>query len=237
MEFAMRWVAVVLVLLVPAGTGSAQERPFPDGPAVVTGGEAVVRRAPDRAFITAAVESRARNPREAQRANAEAMTLIQQRLSAAGIPKDSIRTLGYTIQQEVDFVNGKRVLRDFLARNAVEVRLDEIERAGEILDIAVAAGATNVSDVRFDLKDRASAEREALRLAVADARARADVAAAGAGMTVDRVLRIQDSGHVGPPPRPMVAFAREAADAQVSTPIEAGEIEVRAHVTLTASIK
>ena len=115
--------------------------------------------------------------------------------------------------------------------------MDAIDRTGEILDAAVQAGATSVASVRFDLKDRATAEREALRLAVVDARARADAAAAGAGRAVDRVLRIDDTPQlrVGPP-RPMMAMAREAAPVQ-PTPIEAGELEIRAQVVLTVTIK
>jgi uncharacterized protein len=231
--------AVVLALLwgLPAGGVSAQDVPVPVTPSIVTTGEAVVRRAPDQGFVTVSVETRARNPRDAQRQNAETMAAVQQRLAAAGVPKDAVRTLGYNIQQEFDYVENRRVARGYLARNAVEVRVDAIDRTGEILDAAVQAGATSIASVRFDLKDRAAAEREALRLAVVDARARADAAAAGAGRAVDRVLRIDDTpqGRVGPP-RPMMAMAREAADVQ-QTPIEPGELEIRAQVTLTVSIK
>ena len=231
-------LAVVPVLVCGlAAAVSAQDGPVPVTPSIVTTGEAVVRRAPDQSFVTVSVESRARNPRDAQRQNAETMTAVQQRIAAAGVPKDAVRTLGYNIQQEFDFVEGRRVARGYLARNAVEVRVDAIDRTGDILDAAVQAGATSVVSVRFDLKDRASAEREALRLAVVDARARADAAAAGAGRAVDRVLRIDDTPQVRVgPPRPMMAMAREAADVQ-QTPIEAGELEVRAQVTLTVSIK
>ena len=103
-----------------------------------------------------------------------------------------MRTLGYNIQQEFDFQNGRRVPREYVARNALEVRVDAVERTGEIIDAAVQAGATSISGVRFDLKDRAGAEREALRLAVADARAAPRPRPAGAGRTVDRVLRIEE---------------------------------------------
>ena len=65
-------------------------------------------------------------------------------------------------------------------------------RAGEIADAVVQGGATALEGIRFDSKDRAAAERDALRLAVADARARADAAAAGAGGSVDRILKIED---------------------------------------------
>ena len=84
---------------------------------------------------------------------------------------------------------------------------------------------------------RTAAEREALRLAVVDARARAEAAAAGAGLAVDRVLRIDDTAQVRvTPPRPLMAMAREAADVS-QTPIEAGELEIRAHVVLTVTIR
>src|SRR5262249_46642569 len=145
------------------------------------------------AFVTAAVETRARAPRDAQQQNAAAMTAIVQRLGAAGVGQDAIRTLGYTIQQDADFVNGRRVPKDFVARNAIEIAVDAAERTGDLIATAVQAGATSVDRIRFDVKERAALEREALRLAVVDARARADAAAAGAGRTVDRVLRIDDS--------------------------------------------
>jgi hypothetical protein len=209
-----------------------------DVPSIVTTGEAIVKRAPDRAYVTIAVETRAARPRDAQRQNAEAMTAVQQRIAAAGIPKDAVQTLGYTVQQEFDYVSGKRVSRGYVARNAVDVRIDAVERTGDLLDAVVEGGATTVAGIRFDLRDRAGAEREALRLAVADARARAEAAAAGAGRSIDRILRIEDRERVSPIPMPMVAMRGAAqAGAPPPPPIEAGEIEIRAQVTLTVSIK
>ena len=225
---------LITLVLAFAATAAAQE-PAPQVPVIVTVGEAVVRRTPDLAFVTVSVETRAKSPRDAQRLNAEAMTAVQQRLAQARVPKEAIRTTGYNLEQEFDMVQGRRVPREFVARNAVEVRVDEVARTGEIVDAVVQSGATSVSGIRFDLKDRDAAEREALRLAVADARARADAAAAGAMRTVDRVLKIEDSRDAGPgTPRPMMTFAR--ADA-AQTPVEPGVIEIRARVTLTVSMK
>jgi uncharacterized protein YggE len=219
-----------------SGALAAQEPARPQEPVVVTVGEAIVRRPPDRAFITIGVETRAKSPRDAQRQNADAMTAVQQRLSQARLGGDAIRTTGYNIQQEFDFVQGKRVPREFVARNGLEVRVDDVARTGEILDSVVESGATSVSGVRFDLKDRDSAEREALKLAVSDARARAEAAVSGAGRSIDRVLRIEDARDNAVGPRPMVMMARSAESA-APTPIEPGFIEIHARVTLTASMK
>ena len=232
----MRGLIALALVAVAVPRAAAQEPSVGQTPVIVTDGQAVVVRSPDQAFVMVSVEARARNPRDAQRQNAESMTAVQQKMTAAGLPKEALRTLGYAVQQEFDFTDGRRVPRDFLVQNSLEVRLDNVERVGEILDLVVQAGATSVAGVRFDLKDRAAAEREALRLAVADARARADAAAAGAGRTVDRVLRIDEPPQVRVgPPRPMMADG--AGGAQPSTPIEAGELEIRAQVTLTVAIK
>ena len=217
-------------------SAAAQEPPI-TVPSIITTGEATVRRTPDQAFVSIAVESRARSPRDAQRQNADAMSSVQQRLASASLGPDAVRTTGYTIQQEFDYANGRRTPREYVARNGLEVRLDDVARTGEILDLVVQAGATNVNGVRFDIKDRAGVEREALRLAVVDARARADALATGAGRAVDRILRIDDSRQPIVPVMQMEMRARAMAAEATPTPIEPATIEVRAQVVLTVSIR
>lgn len=227
-------LALVVLVLVPSLAAAQQPRPEPT---VVTTGEGVVQAVPDRAWVNITAESRAANPREAQRRNAEAMTPVQDKLRSSGIPADAIRTIGYDLQQEFDFVNNRRVSRGYVARNTVEVRIDAIERLGEVLEISVGSGATAVGGIRFDLKDRAKLEREALRLAVESARAKAEAAAAGAGQAIARILRIEEQGTIARPPMP---YLREVAAVQsdaAAPPISAGQIELRGQVTLTAELK
>jgi uncharacterized protein len=210
-------------------------------PLVAVSGEGMVQAVPDRAWITISAESRATSPKEAQRRNTEAMTPVQNKLKAAGIAAEAIRTIGYDVQYEWDFVNGKRVGRGYVARNTIEVRVDDVARVGEYLEIAAGSGATALGGIRFDLKDRARLEREALRLAVADGRSKADAAAAGAGRTIDRIIRIEESGISGGPvpvPRAMMREAAQAGDvAFAPPPISAGQTEIRAQVTITAVLK
>jgi uncharacterized protein YggE len=128
-------LAVALLLIITTAARAQQPQ---------TSGEGVVQAAPDRAWIAIAAESRAGNPREAQRRNAEAMAPVQEKLRAAGVPADAIRTLGYDLQQEWDFINNRRVSRGYVARNTIDVRVDDIDRVGELLEIAVGSGATSV---------------------------------------------------------------------------------------------
>lgn len=222
-----------VVFLVPA-LAAAQPQSQQEA-TVVTSGEGVVHAVPDRAWITVTGESRASNPRQAQRRNEEAMAPVHDKLRAAGVPADAIRTVAYDLHQEWDYVDGRRMSRGYVARNTIDVRVDRVDRVGELLEIAVESGATSVEGIRFDVKDRGTLEREALRLAVSDAREKADAAAAGAGRAVARVLRIEEHGVRMPPPMPLAA-TREALQAD-APPIAPGRMEWRAQVTLTAELK
>ena len=235
-------IAALLILMVLAGASAAQTPAAPpatEGSTVTASGEGSVKRAPDRAWIQVTAESRARSPREAQKLNVDLMSGVLQKLRGAGLPAEAIQTRGYDLQPEYDYVSGKQTLRGYVARNSLEIRVDDLPRVGELLDLAVSSGATSVGNVRFDLKDRAGAEREALRLAVEDGRRRAEAAAAGAGMRVERIVRLEDHRMGVVPPRPMIAMGglRQAEAMAGEPPIEAGELEVRASVTLTATIK
>jgi uncharacterized protein YggE len=227
---------ICAVVLTCAVSAAAQERSMQmELPVIVTSGDAIVRRTPDRAFVTIAIETRSKNPRDAQKQNADAATQVQQRLSQAKLGADAIRTLGYHLEQEYEVVPSGRIPREYVARNSIEVRIDDVSRVGELIDTVVRGGATPVSGVRFEIQNRAAAEQEALRLAVTEARSRAEAAATGAGLIVDRVLRIEDhrDGTIIPQRQMMMA----ARSAEATTPIEPGLIEIQAHVTLTVSIK
>ena len=238
MTHLLRYVIPAALILTP-WTAVAQTPVVSNLPVVVTTAEGVVKAAPDRAFVTITTESRASTAKDAQRRNTDLMKPVQDKLRSLGIPADAVRTTQYQLQQEFDYPNGRRVSKGFLAVNSVEVRVDALERLGELLEAVVSTGATSVGDIRFDVKERTKLEREAVRLAVAEARARAEAAAAGAGAAVARVIRIEEHGVISPAPGPVMArmAMRETASAAQDVPVASGVIEIRTRVSLTAELK
>lgn len=233
----MRRVALLMIAMSwLAGPAFAQDATEANKSVIVTRGQASVKRAPDQAWVSIAAESRAANPSDAQRAAAEAMKSVDSALSRAGIPNDAIRTTGYTLQPDMEYVNGRSRVRGYIARNQVEVRVDDLRKLGAVLDAAGGAGATSVAGLRFDVKDRESVERDALRLAVRDALARARAIASGAGATLGPIVRIDEISEPGPPGIYPIA-QRMSANEAVQTPISPGELEIRGQVTLTVSIR
>jgi uncharacterized protein YggE len=232
-------IALAFVLTMPAlqSDAAAQTSSGADGSVVVTMGEGIVKQAPDQAWVTIAAESRAKTPAEVQKLNADAMASVMQRLKAVGLPAEAIQTSGYELRPEFDYVNNKQTLRGYYARNALEVRVDDLPKLGQVLDVAVAAGATSVSGIRFDIKERSNAEQVALQRAIADARSQATTAAQAAGMRVERIVRIEVQREQSmPPPRPMMAMRAEMA-MSAEPPIAPGELEVKARVVMTSAIR
>lgn len=204
-------------------------------PVIVTHGQASVKRAPDQAWVSIAAESRASAPAEAQRLNAEAMKAVNTALSRTGLAAEAIRTTGYSLQPDMEYVNGRGRIKGYIARNQVEARVDDLKKLGAVLDAAGASGATSMAGLRFDISDRAAVERDALRLAVQDAMARAKAIASGAGANLGPIVRIDEQYQSSP--QPMYAMRAGAGAATAETPVSPGELEIRAQVTLTVSIR
>ena len=159
MRHVPSFLLLTLVLHAVPAPASAQTPSAAEPSVVVTTGEGVIKRAPDQAWVTIAAESRAKTP--AGGAEAERRRDVGGAREAEGGRAAGRRDpdVGYDLQPEFDYANGKQTLRGYVARNALEVRVDDLPKLGEVLDVAVGAGATQVSGVRFDLKDRTRRER------------------------------------------------------------------------------
>lgn len=229
-----RIVVAALAVLALAGTAWAQTSA--DAPVIVAQGEATVSHPADVAWVEIAVEARGGKPDDARRQAASAMSALLATLRRT-VPADAIKTAAFSVQPEMEYPDNTPRVRGYVARNQVAVRVDNLDRLPAVLDTSLSGGATSVAGLRFDLKKRDEAEREALRLAVGDAMARAEAIAKGAGRSLGAIVRISEQRSFGARNLTLdgVAFAQRSSD--TPTPISPGEIEVRAQVTATVGIR
>lgn len=160
-------------------------------PEIVSTGSGEVRVAPDRAEVTIAVETRGRTAAAAGRVNTERMTLVLAALRRQGLPDSSIATAGYSVSREDDYRDPpSETPREYVARNAVEVKVADLGALGALVDTALAAGATEVANITWRSSRESEARQRAIALAVTSARAEAEAAAAAAGRALGRVVEI-----------------------------------------------
>lgn len=173
----------------------------------------------------------------AQADAAAAMAAVLVALRAAGLADRDLRTQGLSLQPVMDYrAEGPPELRGYELRNSVVARLRDLARLPEAIDGAIAAGATTLDGVDFDVEDRGAAEAAARAAAVADALARAGALARAAGGSLGPVLSISEGRLAPPTPFPVARAAKLMAADAAPTPIEAGEHEVAVSVEVVVAI-
>jgi len=171
---------------------------------------------------------------EAARGEAAAtMDAILRAVEGAGVARADVRTAMLSVQPRYDYRDGRApVLTGYEIANVVEVSVRDLSALGDVIDATLTAGATSMDALSFRLADPRPAEREARRQAMAEARARADVLAEAAGVTVQGVSDIVEGQPVRPP-GPVAKAQRMALAADAGTPVEAGTLEVAVTVSVT----
>jgi uncharacterized protein YggE len=203
----------------------------PPGPRVVVTGEGSVSVAPDVVQIRSGVTTRGKTVREATETNSKTMAAILTALTESGIAQKDVRTSQLSIHPvyAAQEPGKEQKLVGYSVANHVSAKIKHIEKLGDVLDRLIAAGATEVWNVEFLVSDPAKVLDQAREAAVADARRKAEVYAKAAGVTLGRVISIEEEAGASPS-MPMRALAKSASDTQV--PIAPGENTLRAVVTV-----
>jgi len=189
-------------------------------------GEGKVHVEPNLAFITIGIVRENKNLQIAQSENSVASNNVIQALLALGLNQDQIRTVEYRIDNLYDFVDGKQVFRAYEVRHLFEVRIENIDQIGAVVDTAVAQGANTIFNIRFDLSNRSEKYLDALTLALSDAHTKARTIINGLGVVFQPIPIEITETRQGVVPVPYQAFTLEAAG--VSTPIEPGMLQIEA---------
>ena len=155
--------------------------------------------------------------------NAQITQNVLDVLKEAGI--ENIRTVQYTIDKLYDYENGTQIDRGFNVINLIEIRTDELDAVGRIIDTAVDAGANLIEMISFEASDPSIYYQQALNIAMMDAIEKARTLSRSLRLRTNLIpIKIVESGSVISPPLP---YQRELA----STPVIPGDITIEASLT------
>lgn len=218
-------------LIAPAQAAEVQIQA--QGPVVELTVNEIVYSAPDMAEIGAGVTTRATTARDAVQQNAQAMERVIAKLRELGIASRDIQTSNFNLSPQYDYnrESGARTFIGYDVNNQVQVKLRDLDRAGEVLDALVAAGANNIYGPNFTLEADEGAKREARTKAYERGQEMAQEYARMAGYSGVRLLEISEAYQSYGAPRP-VAMRASAEAADASTPIEPGEVGTGATITV-----
>ena len=229
------WIAALatagLLALAPIGAEAADNPPVPQ---LQANGSGEVKVVPDIAVVSIGVTARAKEASAALQQNSADLAKAIAAIKAAGVADKDIGTSGFSIDplyQRSDNQPSDQApaIVGYEVVNQVHVTVRDIAKSGPLLDAVVNAGANRVGGISFDISDRKAAENDAIRAAIADAHAKAELMADAAGLRLVRILSL--SANAGGGPRPPMEF-RAMAKAAAPTPVLPGEQSVTANADI-----
>lgn len=225
-----RVLTAILILLATPVAAEEQRR------TISVSGDGVVAATPDMAVLTVGVTREARRADVALDGVAEAVAAVFAVLDGAGIEARDRRTTGLSLQPRWVRDNNNTAPRivGYIASNQVTVRVRDLAALGGLISDTVGDGANTLSGLNFVVADPAPLEREARRLAVLEAKGKAELYAETAEVALGDLLSINDGGVFTPRGGPVMAA--EMALRSDAMPVAEGELEIRASVSMVYEI-
>ena len=225
----------ILCLLISCSMAFAQETRT-----ISVDGTSVIKAMPDRATVNISIESTAKDAKEASAQNAIVMNKIQKDIMALAITKDNIKTTNYNLYPLYNRKdNGRQEITGYSVSNQITVTVDNIDIVGNVIDTAINAGANSVNSVEFSLKDPQSYKDKVLVQAINDAKRKADIIAKTLGKNVVNVVSVNsNNSYIEARTFNSMMYAKAADSVAVgaSSPIQAGDISVKANVSIVFEI-
>ncbi len=201
-------------------------------------GEGEVKAMPDQAVVSAGAVTQAKTASEAVAANSAIMSRAFSTLASLGVPRASIATAGFSLEPQYPPENEKnpqpRVIIGYDVSNSISVTLDDVTRAGSVLDALIEAGVNHSAGVAFNIKNPRPLLDEAREVAGKDALRRAQIYARAVRATLGPVRSIREGygGGVSSDVETVVVTG-----SRVATPLAAGEQSISATVTVEWAVK
>lgn len=204
----------------------------------VTGtGETLVTA--DTAVVTLGVNIRKTAAPDAQSEANKAIAAIRAALTGAGFPEEDVSTGYVNLYAVYDYSKEVEQIIAYNAASSLAIRVTDMSRVGEVIDLAFGAGANTLEGVTFSVSDDSAARAESLKAAYADAKQKADILAEASGQQIE-LLSIQENSvysyDSGVNNFSRKTYGAEEYDAASPTVVRAAKICVTAGVTVTFAI-
>ena len=220
---------------VPAAMGQEAPGPARSLPASVTVvGLGTAAGRPDTAEVTAGVITQASTAGQALAQNTTGMEKVLKAVTGLGVLDKDVQTINVSVnpqrRQGRPDTQPPEIL-GYEVSNQIRVTVRDLKILGRLLDELVGQGANVLGGIRFSVADPTPLLDQARTQAMADARRKAEVYAAAAGVKLGRVLSIRESTPGVP------RFEGVRIQAMAAVPVAPGEQEFQASVSVTYAIR
>ena len=208
---------------------------------ISTSGEGTVKAVPDMAEITFSVYSEGADAKTVKDNNR-----VIDFLKSEGFSDESISTLNLGMNPVYDYSSGSQIVKGYEMETEIKVSDIELSKLGDIIDASVDNGINSIQSIDYFVSDYDARYSEALKLAVDDARAKAETLAEAGGVEIGDVTVISEYGAdtsaryvngLTNYSAKSAAAAEDMSAAPDSAMIMPGQLEIKANVSMSFEVK
>ena len=197
--------------------------------------------APDRAVVRLGMMAQNSRAKEAQAKVNQVIEAVVKGIKKAGVEEKAIRTASISltpVYSEKPLSIGAPKISAFRADNVVEVTVNDTKSIGNVMDVAIEAGANEIQGISFEVSDEEEHRSKALASAAQKAKAKAATVAKALGVSLGNVMEVTESGAAFPLSVNAAEGMMMARAARMApTTVEPGQVRVSATVTLRYEIR
>lgn len=174
-----------------------------------------------------------------QKQNTDKMNALVVALKTLGIADKDLQTANYNISPRYDYTDGKSRITGYTVSQELSVKVRDLTKVSDVFQKAGELGANQVTGPNFTIDDPETARAEARKLAIENAKQKAEVLAKSLGVKILRVATFYESS--GGEPVPMMNYAKSdlgiGGGATAAPQIQSGTLDVVSNVSVTYEIE
>ena len=201
-------------------------------PMINVSGEGKIKVTPDQASISVSIESKGTKASDVKEENDKKMNAILKFIKKATLAKEDFQTQRVSLHPNYDYEKKKH---NYIATQSLQIVLKDLSKYDELMEGLVNEGINRIDNVEFKSSKMVQLQSDARKLAVKEAKAKAEDFVSVLGQKVGKAILISDNSQsYNPQPRmyAMRSMAMDGAEAPRET-LAVGEIEITANVSVS----
>jgi uncharacterized protein len=211
----------------------------PQANTVTAQGNGTVSAIPDQAVMSFSVSTQAKDAKAALDKVSGKASRISSAIKKAGVADKDIQTTNVSVDAQYANSTGPRqpAIIGYQAQLSVTAKVRDLASLSKVIGAASSAGVDNISGPTFSIAEDSTYRQQAIAKAVDDARTTASAMAKAAGKSLGDVVSVTSNRGYTPTPLGYTDYTAAAPKAADAVPIQNGQLDVTADVTVVFALK
>lgn len=226
----MKKTILILVMMFAAAT-EAQD--FKQMPLITVNGEGKIKVVPDQASVSVSVETKGNKAADVKKENDAKIDAVIKYIKKMNIATQDFQTQRVSLNDQYDYEKKKH---NYVATQTIEILIKDLSKYDQLMEGLVDTGINNINNVEFKSSSLEVHKSEARKLAMKNAKLKAEDFISESGRKLGKPFTITDNS-AGDYPQPRyAAMAMKMADNAFgggNETLAIGEMEITANVSVS----